>query len=351
MVQPAGHAYDVRVWKTRSYKGKKRTTHSVRWRVHGVEHHKTFATAKLAESCRSALVVALNRGEPFDPSSGLPPSMRPIKPGVTWLDHARDFVDHKWARSSARHRKGLAEALTAVTMALWDSEPRESKLQELRDYLRNQAFNTPARSTPLSEDRDNSDEVLNAARWASSHSLALDELMNPVVCRRAVEACGVRLDGSPAAQSTTARKRSALYSCLDFAVELGRLPSNPMILIKVKRTVNQEVVDRRVVVNPEQARALLSAVREIYPSLEAFFGCLYYAGLRPSEARHLRDTDLALPASGWGTSPCVGPPKPVVRLGQIQGRPTKTALSSTGSRPRCGWYRLIPSWWPSFAPT
>jgi integrase len=124
--------------------------------------------------------------------------------------------------------------------------------------------------------------------------------MNPVVCRRAVEACGLRLDGSPAAPSTSARKRSALYSCLDFAVELGRLPSNPMTLIKVKRTVNQEVVDRRVVVNPEQARALLAAVREVYPSLEAFFGCLYYAGLRPSEARHLRETDLTLPGSGWG---------------------------------------------------
>src|SRR6185312_12174381 len=110
MGEPARHAYDVRVWKTRSYKGKKRTTHSVRWRDHGVEHHKTFATAKLAESYRAALVVAVNRGEPFDPQSGLPQSMQPVKPGVTWLDHARDFVDHKWPRTSARHRKGLAEA-------------------------------------------------------------------------------------------------------------------------------------------------------------------------------------------------------------------------------------------------
>jgi integrase len=73
-----------------------------------------------------------------------------------------------------------------------------------------------------------------------------------------------------------------------------------MARIKIKRTANQEVVDRRVVVNPEQARALLRAVRDIYPSLEAFFACLYYAGLRPAEARHLRKTDLTLPATGWG---------------------------------------------------
>jgi integrase len=53
-------------------------------------------------------------------------------------------------------------------------------------------------------------------------------------------------------------------------------------------------------VNPEQARALLAAVREHAAALEAFFGCLYYAALRPAEARHLRDTDLVLPGSGWG---------------------------------------------------
>jgi integrase len=83
-------------------------------------------------------------------------------------------------------------------------------------------------------------------------------------------------------------------------VELGRLPSNPMARIKVRRSANQDVVDRRVVVNPEQARALLAAVRDAYPSLEALFACLYYAGLRPAEARRLRKTDLALPRNGWG---------------------------------------------------
>jgi len=34
--------------------------------------------------------------------------------------------------------------------------------------------------------------------------------------------------------------------------------------------------------------------------MEAFFGCLYYAALRPSEAVALREPDLVLPDSGWG---------------------------------------------------
>jgi integrase len=53
-------------------------------------------------------------------------------------------------------------------------------------------------------------------------------------------------------------------------------------------------------VNHAQARALLTAVRDTYPALEAYFACLYYAALRPAEARHLRVKDCLLPESGWG---------------------------------------------------
>ena len=62
-------------------------------------------------------------------------------------------------------------------------------------------------------------------------------------------------------------------------------------------------VDRRVVVNPDQARALLAAVRRQKPSgpaLVAFFGSMYFAALRPAEAATLRKTNRALPAEGWG---------------------------------------------------
>jgi hypothetical protein len=57
-------------------------------------------------------------------------------------------------------------------------------------------------------------------------------------------------------------------------------------------------VDRRVVVNPKQARALLEAVRAQQPSgprLVAFFGVLYYSGLRPEEAIGLRHRDVVIP--------------------------------------------------------
>ncbi|WP_171075138.1 tyrosine-type recombinase/integrase [Nonomuraea basaltis] len=63
-------------------------------------------------------------------------------------------------------------------------------------------------------------------------------------------------------------------------------------------------VDRRVVVNPRQARELLIAVtyvgRTRGPMLAAMFACMYFAGLRPGEALGLREQDCVLPAEGWG---------------------------------------------------
>ena len=54
-------------------------------------------------------------------------------------------------------------------------------------------------------------------------------------------------------------------------------------------------MDRRSVVNPPQALALLYAVCAVAPWLVAFFACLYFAGLRPAEAVHMRVTNCDLP--------------------------------------------------------
>ena len=296
---PNRATYEVRIWGTSPYQGKRGRTYRVRWRTGLKRHGRTFATAKGAESFRAELITAHRKGEPFDTGSGLPPSMQPAVPSVTWLQHASDFVDMKWARASPRHRKGIAEALVSVTSALWTSERGSPSRERLRAILGGWMFNTSARGGPMSEVAAPED-IADAVAWMRAHSIAIADLMDPVVSRRAIEACGLRIDGSPAAAATTMRKRSALFSALELAVELRRLPSNPMESVKVRREVHANLVDRRVVVNPTQARALLVAVRSLYPSLEAFFACLYYAALRPAEARHLRRDDLRLPETGWG---------------------------------------------------
>jgi integrase len=56
-----------------------------------------------------------------------------------------------------------------------------------------------------------------------------------------------------------------------------------------------------VVARPRQVRLLLAAVEQLRPELTAFFGCLYYASMRPGEAVSLRQADcVSLPESGWG---------------------------------------------------
>jgi integrase len=54
--------------------------------------------------------------------------------------------------------------------------------------------------------------------------------------------------------------------------------------------------------NPIQARTLLHAVGQQRGGrrLVAFFGCLYYAALRPEEAISLAKHNLSLPTRGWG---------------------------------------------------
>src|SRR5947209_730476 len=103
--------YDVRIWSIREYKGKDRktgkprSTYRVRWEVAGEEFGKTFQTRPLAESFRSKLIVAQREGVAFDELTGLPEPMARELNSRTWYEHAVAFVDMKWPRSAAKHRK------------------------------------------------------------------------------------------------------------------------------------------------------------------------------------------------------------------------------------------------------
>jgi integrase len=93
-------------------------------------------------------------------------------------------------------------------------------------------------------------------------------------------------------------------NALDYACETGVLPINPVKRIKWRKPRTLKTVDPRVVINADQAIRLLQAVGaqgERGKRLVAFFGCMYYAALRPEEAIDLRRTHLTrLPDKGWG---------------------------------------------------
>ncbi|MEV8442907.1 tyrosine-type recombinase/integrase [Actinosynnema sp. NPDC051121] len=113
----------------------------------------------------------------------------------------------------------------------------------------------------------------------------------------------VRLDGQPYAPSMVNRRRKILSTAMEYAVELKLLTKNPIPALKWKAPKTVNAVDRRSVANPVQARTLLAAVgtqQRSGPRLVAFFGCLYYAAMRPEEAVALAKHNLSLPDEGWG---------------------------------------------------
>ncbi len=131
----------------------------------------------------------------------------------------------------------------------------------------------------------------------------MSALADPEVLRGLLSGLTLRLDGRHAAPSVVSRKRKILNAAVEYAVERKLLSGNPIPALKWTAPKSVTTVDRRSVANPVQVRTLLDAVRNQQPSgprLVAFFGCLYFAAMRPEEAVGLAKANLALPASGSG---------------------------------------------------
>jgi integrase len=268
-------SYDIRFWDIKKLGTGTAARHRVRWAVDGREHCKSFKARPLADGFLDGLKDAVRDRRPFDPRTGLPDAGTTGDELITWYQHARSYAEAKWPNLAPVSRRSVAEALVTVTIALTAKEPGAPDAKVLRQALFGWAFN------PATRQLDPPPETAAALAWAERASLP----------------------GKPAAGSTQRRKRSVFYNALGYAVEQGHLTSNPVDRIQWTTPAVAASVDRRVVVSPAQARSLLAAVRglsERGQHLEAFFGCLYYAALRPSEAVMLREADLYLPKKGWG---------------------------------------------------
>lgn len=290
--------YNVRIWKTEVYRGARTTTHTVRWMVDGKPWRAPFRTDALADSFRSQLVSAARKGEAFDTETGRPVSLARAEADESWYDFACSYIDMKWADAAGKSRAGNAETLATVTPALLTKSQGRPSADEVRRALYGWAFNTRARTSgPPPE------ELRPVIAWLERNTVSVSAVADPDKLRAALAAIGRRMDGTLAAASTVARKRAVFHNALEYAVERELLTQNPLTGLKVKKNQTTEAVDRRVVVNHDQAKRLLGAVREQGATgqrLVAFFALLYYAALRPAEAADLDKCAASLPAEGWG---------------------------------------------------
>jgi integrase len=254
-------------------------------------------TRALADSYRAELVRAARKGAGFDPATGEPAAWAAPEPvTVTWYQHAVAYAQMKWPHLAPHSRASLADALATVTPLLTTGETRRRpSAGMLRAALYGYAFNPQRRSRTLDP------VIASTLGWLERTSLPVSQLSDPRIIRAALDGLCARLDGSCAAANTVSRKRAVFHGALSHAVELGLLPANPVSRVRWHAPRATVAVSPATVASPAQVRAILGQVSCIRPELAAFFGCLYYAALRPEEAVAVRREDLILPAQGRGT--------------------------------------------------
>lgn len=291
--------YDVRLYAIEVRRDRPKPFR-LRWLVGQRKHSKSYQLKAQADGRRSELMSAVRRGEQFDEETGLPVSeIRAQHGSVTWYEHTRAYVDRKWATAPAKSRKNYADALATITPALVKSRAGSPDATVLRRALYGWAYNRNRWEDEHPED------VTAALRWLEKNSLPVSALEESATVRLALDALGLKVDGKPAAPRTARRKRATLSDVLGLAVEerYFTTPVNPLTTVKWVAPKSAEELDPESVANPRQVRALLKGVREQGKRgahLEAFFGCLYYAAMRPAEATALRRAQCHLPETGWG---------------------------------------------------
>jgi integrase len=301
--------HDVVIWKMRVRAGR-RKPYEVRWRTDTEPHSKSFLTSPLADNFRSDLLQAARRGELYDTETGLPSSMWPPaaeelpQQGLRWFDLARKYVAERWEDDAAKTREGIFDALATATLALLVGEATKYSRRDVRSAMR-WALLPDGLGTPPTGHA----EVIAVL---SEHTLPMIELATIEVSQRLRKELGRTLDGGRAAPETAKGRRRKVNTALEYAVELGELPENPLRTVdgkkvKEKRVARDPAIDPRVVANPGQVNEILTSASYVGSysrargrRLVAFYATIYYAGCRPSEAVALRRADCQLPATGWG---------------------------------------------------
>lgn len=303
-------SYNVTFWKTR-HRPEKNKPYQVRWVVEGgakTPFTKAFINSDLADSFRSELLQAANKGEPFDTETGMPLAKlraeEQRKKSVSWYKHAVDYVDYKWLRVSAHQRRSNAETLVDATCALIPMKDSPGR-KLVRTALKRWAFQKPGQ-----EAEPPPPDVQKALDWVEAVSPPLADLAEPEVVSRVLDRFAHNLDGRPAAPDYRSRRQRVFYNVLKYAVKKERLTSHPLANPRLDWEPPADlrsavkVVDPRVVGSTEQIEEMLAAVtyvgRQQGPRFLAFFGCMFYGMLRPEEVAGLTEDACELPATGWG---------------------------------------------------
>jgi integrase len=303
--------YDVRVYAVDVYNGAKVTTYWVRWKCAGKKHNEPFRHSGQADSFRRKLLSAAKDGKAFSVETGRPVEWErdkpkePEKPTVSWYSLTLDYAKAKWKFASPNQRRSIAEALTDATEVLFTAESPYPRA-EVRQALANWAY-----SARLRGEAEPPEDIAPVVKWLETATIAVAALGDPetsgIHARAILDRISSKQDGTLAAPNTANRKRSVLNNLMKYAEHERKLiPGNPLKSITWTKPRQLKTVDPRCVVNPEQARRFITTAGKLGNRgrrLKAFYGCMYYAALRPEEAIALGKANIiSLPEQDeeWG---------------------------------------------------
>jgi integrase len=304
--------YDVRVYKTYVYQGSKVTTYWVRWKCGGQPFKEPFRNnSAQASSFRGKLNSAAKDGKAFSMATGRPVEWERDKPKqleappVSWYSLTLDYSKAKWKFASPNQRRSIAEALTDVTEALLNVEAPYPRAEIRR------ALATWAYSARLRGQAEPPEDIAPVIKWLETATVTVAALSDPsssaIHARAILDRISSKQDGTLAAPNTANRKRQIVNNVMKYAeLERRLISGNPLKSITWTSPRKLKTVDPRCVLNPDQARRFLESVARADvrgTRLKAFFGCMYYAALRPEEVADLRRANIAsLPEQDgeWG---------------------------------------------------
>ncbi len=295
-------SYDVRFWKIETRSGTKRTTYRVHWFVAGEHFTESFPIKALADAFRSQLMAAATKGEAFGTETGRPISHARASTDVSFLDHSREYVAAAWNDVAAKSRVSILETLVRVLPVVTRDLPGEPDPAVLRKALWKQ-LNQGQHAGPPDPDET------RAIKWLEKASRPVSALKDESVICDVLDALATNLDGSRSAPDYFSRRRRALHRALAYAIRKKRLDVNPLGKANLPDSWSppdapDDAVDPRSVGTPELIAAMLIACSYIGrtqgPRFVAFFGCMYYAMMRPSEVAALTEDACYLPETGWG---------------------------------------------------
>lgn len=274
----------------------------VKWRVDGRSKTRAFRTKAESEVYRSRLITASGSLEWFDTNTGEPVSW--ARTTVTYAEVAQAHVARKWKSWSAASRKSYVEAV-AISVGLFTSKRAKGRPDRavLSTALRHH-YLPPERARRT----EPSPEEVAALAWLQRASLPVADISVGIadisvgIVDDVLDKAAEKLDGTPVAPNTLNRRCAAMNAVFDRAVRHGLIRANPLRNSDWKAETPEIEVDKKKVLSPAECRkaqAHLATLGPVGEMLSVYTGVLWLAGLRPSEATHLRVKQLTLPEKGW----------------------------------------------------